>query len=219
MTAFGEANVLSSYDCDPVDPGNPIWIHTDWFLRQRPRTIHPFKVVHGHLPIRKYDLVPSALRIVMLREPVENLISIYYYWRGLFDTPVRGHAIYEFAKRERLSLLDLAEIPKLRRLMSESYFGGVDMRRFDVIGTYDRRAQFVDAVSGQIGTSLSAGKRENVTPSLDERGEATADAKLIAKLRNLLQDDIRFYEAHADGRKRSWLWKSCFFSARRTACR
>jgi hypothetical protein len=105
--------------------------------------------------------------------------------------------VFEFVKKERLSLLEVAEIPTMRRLMSSTYFGGYDMRRFDVIGTHDNRAAFVRAVSNLIGVPLAADIRDNVTPPSEERDNVLADAKVIAKLRDLLQDDIRFYEACA----------------------
>lgn len=191
--AFGSQAVLGSYDCDPVDPANPMWICPDWFLRHRPRDVKPYTVIHGHLPIRKYDLL-SASRVVMLREPVENLISIYYFWKSLFDASFTSHAVFDFVKRQRLSLLEVAEIPCMRRLMSSTYFGGYDMGRFDVIGTYGNRTAFVDAVSKLIGAPLVADIRENITPPSEERDNVLGDAKVIAGLRRLLQDDIRFYE-------------------------
>jgi hypothetical protein len=196
--AFGQSAVLSSYDCDPVDPANPMWINPDWFSRHRPRDVTPFTVVHGHLPIVKYDLLPSAYRVVMLREPVENLISIYYFWRHLISIGQGGHALFQYVRDQRLSLLEVAEIPSMRRLMSRSYFGGYDMGRFDVIGTRDDRTAFIEAVSKLIGVPLSGQIRENVTPPSEERDDVVADGKVIVALRNLLQDDIRFYDACAE---------------------
>lgn len=211
VAAFGQSAVLGSYDCDPLDPANPMWTCPDWFLRRRPLEVRPYTVVHGHLPITKYDLLPSAYRVVVLREPVENLVSIYYYWKSLFDTEFTAHAIFEFVRKQRLSLLEVAEIPCMRHLMSRTYFGGYDMRRFDVIGTHDNRTAFVDAVSNLIGVPLSAGIRENVTPPSEERDNVLADSRMMAKLRHLLQDEIRFYERCAKRSK----GRRCSFPLRR----
>jgi len=130
----------------------------------------------------------------MLREPVENLISIYYYWKSVFDTQYMSHAVFEFARKQRLSLLEVAEIPCMRRLMSSTYFGGYDMGKFDLIGTYDNRTAFIGGVSNLIGVPLSAQIQENITPPSEERDNVLADGKVIGILRRLLQDDIRFYE-------------------------
>jgi hypothetical protein len=194
--AFGADKVLKTYDCDPVDPSNPWWIHPTWFRHNRPSTVKPYMAVHGHFPIQKYDLVSPAVRVVMLREPVENLISIYYYWKSLFDSPAEGHGIYAFVKKQRLSLLEMAQIPVLRRLMSVTFFGDFDMRRFDVIGAHERRSEFIDEVSKVVGIPLSTAHRENVTPPSEERGNVLSDTIMITKLRYLLQDDIRFYETY-----------------------
>jgi hypothetical protein len=114
VAAFGEPAVHRPphYDCDPLDPANPLWVCPNWFLRRRPHAVKPYSVVHGHQPIVRYDLLPSAYRVVILREPVDNLISIYYYWKTLFDTEFAGHSVFEFVKKERLSLLEVAEIPR-----------------------------------------------------------------------------------------------------------
>jgi hypothetical protein len=212
ITAFGEANVLSDYASDPLDTDGDFCRDKDRFMQTRQRDLRPYKAVHGHFPIIKYDLLPAAYRVVMLREPVENLISIYYFWRSLFDTPLAGHTIYQYAKAQRLSLLELAEIPRLRWLMSRSYFGDFDMRRFNVIGSYDKRVEFFARISAAIGKTLQVNTWENASAASEERSNASCDAKLIARLRYLLQDDIRFYDLHTSQPKRSWLSQVFFVS-------
>ena len=44
-----------------------------------------------------------------------------------------------------------------------------------------------------------------MTPISEERGNVMNDARLIARLRDLLRDDIRFYEQHTSKPRRSWL--------------
>jgi hypothetical protein len=131
----------------------------------------------------------------MLREPVENLISIYYYWLQIFQTDTVEHAIFEFVKANRLSLLEVPELPALRRLMSSSYFGGYDMRRFDVIGVFERQEAFRKAVTSLVDLEIPAEGKVNVTTPSEERGNVLCDTKLMAKLRHLLADDIRFFGA------------------------
>ena len=196
QAAYGAANVLFDYKSDPVDPANPLLWHRDWFLKDRPVSILPYALVHGHFPIVKYDLIRHARRIVILREPVANIMSIYFFWQSQFKKGHRGHAIFEFVKARRLTLLETAEIPQLRWLMSRTYFGDYDMRRFDVIGTYERRAAFMAAVSDLIGKPLSPDVKVNVTPPSEARGDAENDARLQTRLRTLLQDDIRFHALH-----------------------
>jgi hypothetical protein len=199
QTAFGEAAVLGTYETDPMNTDDAYWIYPAWFKRNRPRNVHPFQVVHGHFRIEKYDLLPAACRIVMLREPVDNVISMFYHWRSLFDTQIPGHALYRLFKQQQLTLLEFAEMPMVRRLMSQTYFGGYDMRRFDLIGSYDRRTEFIQAVSRLVGVPLALDDRANTTAPFEERDNAAADTGLRAKLHELLQDDLRFYECYAEG--------------------
>jgi hypothetical protein len=196
QAAYGAGQVLTSYDCDPTDPANPFWWNRRWFLKNRPLSIQPYAVVHGHIPIAKYDLIPRAKRLVMLREPVANIISIYFHWQRLIENGSTGHAIFEFVKTKRLTLLETAEIPKLRWLMTQTYFGDYDMRRFDLIGAHERRPTFMRAVSGLIGKSLSPDEKANVTPPTARRGDIMNDARVLAQLRVRLEDDIRFYDVH-----------------------
>lgn len=51
-----------------------------------------------------------------------------------------------------------------------------------------------------------------MTPISEERGNVMNDARLIARLRDLLRDDIRFYEQHTSKPRRSWLSRLFFMS-------
>jgi hypothetical protein len=193
---MGESRLLLDYTDDPLDPATPIWIHPDWYMAHRPKSIAPFAAVHGHFPIAKYDLVGDAARVVLLREPVENLISIFYFWKHLTKQPYEGHGAFNFFKRNDLSLLETASIPALRRLMSRTYFGGYDMSRFDIIGDFSKRAEYLAGVSRRLGVRLDPNIADNTTPYSREREEMLADPRMIVRLRDLLLDDVRFYERH-----------------------
>jgi len=192
--ALGAERVALRYDCDPVDPVNPMHLAPAWFAVRRPTTIAPHRAVHGHFHIAIYDLVSDAKRIVMLRHPVDNFISIYYYWQQLFAANATGHAVFEFVKAQQLSLLEVAKLPCLRRLMSETYFGNFDMSRFDVIGAFERQKGFFLAVSHLIDVPSLNVPVSNVTAYPEERGNVMADTNLLRQLRDLLAEDLRFYE-------------------------
>ena len=102
VAAFGAETLAFDYESDPVDPANPMWIAPSWSISRRPSTIAPYKAIHGHIAPIKYDLVPRAVRVVMLREPVENLISVYYFWQDSFKNGVVGHGLFEFAKAKNI---------------------------------------------------------------------------------------------------------------------
>lgn len=193
---MGESRLLLDYSDDPLDPATPRWIHPEWYLAHRPKSIEPFAAVHGHFPIAKYDLVGDAVRVVLLREPVENLISIFYFWKHLAGQPYEGHAVFNFFKQNDLTLLETASIPSMRRLMSGTYFGDYDMSKFDIIGDCANRAGYFAALSRWLGVKLDANVADNITPYWRERQEVLADHRITERLRDLLLDDVRFYEGH-----------------------
>ncbi|MBC2669468.1 hypothetical protein ACFOON_16890 [Novosphingobium piscinae] len=79
---------------------------------------------------------------------------------------------------------------------SHSYFGGYDVGRFDYAGFFDRRERTARVLSTIIGKPITAELHLNRTPGRHAvtRGEIVADHQLMSRLRDTLQEDIRFYE-------------------------
>jgi hypothetical protein len=190
--------LMVQYSFDPVDPGNPEYIDPIGYAKSRPSSLLSCKAVHGHFSPRHFDRIENAKRIVMLREPVDNLISIYFYWQSIFaDGFAGGHSLYHYATQNKLSVLETAQLPLMRCLMSRSYFGDFDMGRFDVIGTYDRREHYFQQVMDLTGLEIESSGHHNKTPPSEARGNVLADTRLMAQLRDTLIEDIRFFEKYA----------------------
>jgi len=196
VAALGAAAVGFDYQDDPADPASPYRLIPAAFLARRPTTMGAFRAVHGHFPIAKYDLVEPAIRVVMLRDPVATMISIYCYWQHLASRGETGHALFEMFKRVQPGICELAASPLLRVLMSETYFGGVDMGRFDVIGDYADQAGYYRAVSTLFGVILRPAFTENTGADRVQRDRLLNDGKITAGLRDVLAQDIRFFERH-----------------------
>ncbi|MGB3513307.1 MAG: sulfotransferase family 2 domain-containing protein, partial [Microcoleaceae cyanobacterium] len=83
-------------------------------------TIKPqFRVIHGHFPMIKYEgKFPQAKRIIWLRNPVERLISQYFYWKNL---PLENNPFndphHKLVIEQNLSIVEFAEMPEMRNLM------------------------------------------------------------------------------------------------------
>lgn len=147
--------------------------------------------VFGHFHPHVYPL-PHAFRATFLREPVSNLISIYFYWKVVAP---QGNPIHDRFLEERPTLEAFAQHPKMSVLMSSIYFGGVDMEIFDFIGFYDELQADSRRLCNLIGVPAAMIARVNVTPHDVQRGEVEADNRLMQRLRDLLAADIGFYEA------------------------
>ncbi|SFK29096.1 hypothetical protein SAMN04488125_101122 [Methylorubrum salsuginis] len=86
--------------------------------------------------------------ITFLREPVDNLVSIYFFWRN-FKRP--KNVLHARFLAGRPSLVDFARYPKIRQLMSQTYFGNIDLQRFSFIGFHETREADMPRLSNLIG--------------------------------------------------------------------
>lgn len=194
VASYGADAVLCDYKDDPKDPCSqysldPVGCRRKARERGLPTGI---KVVHGHFHPSKYDFVDDAKRITFVRHPVDNVISIYYYWQTL-DT---AHCLFNYFRDSRLTLLDLAFLPAIRYLFSRTYFGGVDLTRFDFIGFMDSYAEDLKKLGQLLSVPFSEFK-ENITtcPGYRDKVNAVkADKRLMAALSDCLSDDIKLYE-------------------------
>lgn len=164
-------------DRDLVEPGLPAGI----------------ELVHGHFRPARYEAVQPAFRFTFLRQPVDLLLSFYFFWRTM---PHEGQALHRRFLDERPTLEAFAAWEPIRRLTSETFFGGYDMARFDFIGFHETRGPDMLMLNAVAGLELEPDRHDNLTrDGDDERAAVRADARRMAALTDLLIDDVRFYDA------------------------
>ena len=190
---FG-TGLLRDYGTDPVDPLHPRHIAPHLYPMEPAQPPSAVRAVHGHFHINKYSSVGDAYRITFLREPVENLISIYYFWRKYQND--NGHATFQLFKKLSPSLFEFAEFPAIKRLMSQTYFGDVQMSGFDFIGFYDRRDRDLARLGDLLGIAFDPEIYVNRTSDdeRDSRDSIMNDRKAIDRLRRSLAEDCAFYD-------------------------
>ncbi|MBV5349908.1 hypothetical protein JZU71_01740 [bacterium] len=195
---YGENNVLLDYNDDPVDPRSRISIDPAFYRLNPIRSIATRKLVHGHFCPGKYDCLSNAFRLTFLRHPVDNVFSIYRFWsahdKDDWDSPV-----FHYFKEHSLSLERFAMLPKIRYLYSEVYFGGFDMGRFNFIGDYRNYDEELLRLGALLGVEFDMSVRLNTTQGCSNEFCSVIDAerKHDESLRNILDQDIRFYERYA----------------------
>jgi len=192
--AYGNDAVYLDYADDPLDPCSHYSVDPDSCRRKAPETCSALgaRTVHGHFHPSKYELIDNAKRITFLRHPIDNLISIYYFWK----TCETGHCLFNYFRDNKLTLLGLAHLPAIRYLLSRTYFGAVDMKSFDFIGFMETYSEDVQALSGLLNIPMVETK-ENVNKYPGYQDEVTAvkaDKPLMTTLHNCLSEDIEFYE-------------------------
>ncbi len=190
--------VLMDYDEMPGDPKANFIIDPIGWALNRP-TVLPdgIKVVHGHFRPYKYDLLKNVFRLTMLRHPVDNLISIYCYWKKI---PPQPNAIHEYFLANDLDILGLARLPMIQNLYNDTYFGGWDMGQLDFVGRHENRTEDLTRLAGMLGIKLDTSLHFNATEPKGfnrEKEAIVTNTKVVSRLNDLLADDIKFYEKYA----------------------
>jgi hypothetical protein len=194
-TVFGEANLLLDYAEDPAVIRSRRNIDPQSYRLDPITNIAPYRVVHGHFHIEKYDALGDAFRLTFLRHPVDNVMSIFRFWSvhplGMWDSP-----LFRYFKENALSAQDFAMLPAIRFLYSKTYFGGFDMNRFDFVGDYRDYPRELHRLGVLLGVQFDLALRLNVTPVIPD-ADPQAVLPSTSVLSDILAEDIRFYEQHA----------------------
>jgi len=191
--AYGDA-LLPDYAENPADPLSPRVLDPARYAARQGTFPPGIACIHGHFHPAKYVITRDTLLATILRHPVENIISIYFFWKTL----AKGHdRLHDYFIDQNLTLLETARLPLLRNLFSKTYFEGFDMRRFNLIGRHDNRASTLLRLGVLTGRNFAAGVHENPTASSPARDQAKADPVLRRQLEDILAEDIRFYERFA----------------------
>jgi hypothetical protein len=191
--AFGNSLLLEIVD-DPAHPTSPRNLDPYGYFSRSRKFPDNIDCIHGHFHPGQFQISRDTFLFTLLRHPVDNLISIYFFWRNL---PSHNLALHDYFLNQKLDILATARLPLLRHLYSQTYFGGFDMKRFDIIGRHENRKSALIRLAAAVDRPLDINLHENVTPPSDERLSITTNEKLMAQLHDILADDILFYDQHA----------------------
>ena len=173
---------LPDYDHDPLGS------HGKETVDRLPPDIN---AVLGHFCAQRYDAVERRFLFTFLRQPIDNLLSVYFFWQSY---PRSSNPWHQRFLDEAPDILSFARYEPLQRLMSGSYFGGFDMKRFNFIGFHETRSVDIGVLNGLTGLRLRAEVHENKTVNgAEQREEIMHDRKIMNALETLLVEDMRFY--------------------------
>lgn len=160
------------------------------------------RIVHGHMTptiqeILKTEPWDRALKVTVIREPVNRLISHYLYWK---HAPIEGGGGSELRSDVRMGMpiAEFAHQPEIRWMMSRDYFGKIPIDQFQIIIVNRHFDAGVARLSRFMGVEfpvLHANTSERHYPGYKEEREGIrTDELLMRKLKSILADDIEFYE-------------------------
>jgi len=199
---FSRDLVLADYDDRPNDPISPMNIDPYGFLdrcrQQNALALANKAAVIGHFWIAKYEGVAADVRATILREPISRATSQFFFW----PAQNANNALHQYVISNHLTFIEFARIPRVNSLYTSIYFRDVDMAQFDFIGTYDRLSQDWTPTLARMGIPALPRRELNRTIDLvaeydTRRSEILDDHRMMARLRDLFADDLRFYERFA----------------------
>jgi len=157
-------------------------------------------IIYGHFPAVKYQHLDNAMWVTLLRHPVDRMLSLYFNWRYCAIEPWEGvvSALRRRVSLGKIGLLEFAALPAMSNRLSRVFFGGFDMRRFNLIILQDNYDEGVRRLGESLGIPLRAESR-NVSSSRSEeyereRRRVTTELETMQRLNEILQEDIQFYE-------------------------
>ena len=194
---FGEEAILFDYADRPIDPQSQMNTDPDQFLaRNLANTVLPGgkSVVHGHFWAKKYLNIDGALFVTFLRDPVERLISHYYYWLSVEHS---GHSLHRRVVLDEMDIVEFARLPEFSGFYRYFFVRDFDMRRFAFVGDagrYDAEIGRLETLLGVTGAHLRRNENGHQRYA-EEKRRILEDAGLVARLRDCMRDEIAFFEA------------------------
>lgn len=149
------------------------------------------RVIHGHffyedaLPL--YSLYPDVPILTWLREPVQRVISSYYYSQRKYRDGDQPEKTY----MEHYSLLDYARDERYRNEMAR-VLHGTDLADLAFVGIMEYLEEDLAYLSSLLEWSPYKIPERNINKSYKAKNPIPTDAE-IAEIVRLNQDDIKLY--------------------------
>ena len=187
-----------------LDYGNQIF-SPDAVYRRGQKVQEPFEsitdlellpgrsVIHGHFHIRKYlGKFPNASYISWLRDPIERVVSHYFFWRRAAEHGFTADPLCNKVISEKMSLMEFAEWERARNVQHR-FLAPVGVEHCDFIGIaeeYDRSIKlFQKLFCPEADITLEARNKNPERPRAFYKLEAGAREKIL----QLNELDVKTY--------------------------
>ena len=151
------------------------------------------RVIHGHFtPATLFKAFPKVKEVPLItwvRDPVERVISNYYYLEKRLreELDEEGKNLDILSKMQR-SLGEYASHEVNRNRMSK-FIGSTPLERFDFIGVVERMESDLERLSQLLSWKDHSAVRHNTTGT-----KRTVDPRVRERIRDLNLEDVRIYD-------------------------
>jgi len=200
--AFGAANVKTLYELNPADPLSPGCLDSSKSIKAHGINVDNYPVIHGHFKPDLFAPKHCNFYCIFIRHPVDTLLSIFAYW----SRTQPNDALHKYFCDSRLSILEMAHLPIIRNLLSETYLSKFDITRFDFIGIhsdleadFEKMSNILDKRIPMIDANITDSRSETLEGPYQQ---IRNDRQLRETLASILAKDIELYDAMLAYRKR-----------------
>lgn len=195
---YGEESIYLDYSDRPGDPQS--LFHTDYqawrknipfFIKQIKREA---KVIHGHFPAIKYKgYFHKAKRIIWLREPINRLISHFFYWKY---GPASENSLHKLMLDKNMDLVEFARLPTMQNRITNIFMKDMELSDFYFIGIQE----FFEEDIRQLGEMMGWKDLKIESVNINQHPEYknfinNIDKKTYEYLISLNKKDMLLYES------------------------
>ncbi len=149
-------------------------------------------VIHGHFFLSKYHHIPGLQRAMWFRDPVQRLLSHYYYW---LKAPDMNHPNCAKLHERGLSVVSFAKLPELRNVFAR-FLDGESIKELDWVGLVEDYQVSIDLFYAMyaIGRNPHELKvHENKNPGRGDKAEYELDSFSVDAIEKLNSQDMELY--------------------------
>lgn len=175
------------------------FFQSEWTTRKA-----QIKAIHGHFPLNKYEkYFPHARTIIWLRNPIERLISHYFFWKNIPKTNVQA-GIHNVLLEKRLSLLEFAQLEEMQN-HTLKFCPGKKADDFDFVGLQEFFLEDLKILQNILiwpdfnVDYINKNPDPHYTKLLQE---ILGDHYLIKKLEDINHEEILFYQESINARNK-----------------
>ena len=113
-------------------------------------------LIHGHFTffqLKQLDLLKKNDLVSWVRDPVERVVSHYYYWKENYEVTTKLHPVQKMIVENNLSICDFAEIDCMRNV--QNYFLGENVEKYRFLGVFEEFEISIKKFDRIFHTSLS----------------------------------------------------------------